>query len=130
MKHLRHSEGFTLFEVLCAVVLLAGAIMSMAALTDTIIIGNHYSNQLTTATTLAQDRMEDIRKQGYNGLPNASDNTITESAGSIAGYPGYERVTDIDVANPEPNMMAVTVTVSWDSGGYSVVLKTILAETE
>ena len=54
-------DGFTLIEVLIAIVILSVGLLGMASLTVGIIKGNKFSNDLSTATTLAQDKMEDIR---------------------------------------------------------------------
>lgn len=110
-----------------AIVILAGGMLGMAVVADTIIGGNFFSNQLTTGATLAQDKMEFVRQAGYSGLVN-KPTTSTESAGSISGFPQYARVTHVDADNPETGMMTVTVTVSWDGGGRSLSLKTVLAE--
>jgi len=60
-----NDNGFTLIEVLIAIVILSVGLLGMASLTVGIINGNRFSNDLTTATTLAQDKMEDIRRAGY-----------------------------------------------------------------
>ena len=126
MCKLRDDNGFTLLEILVAITLLCIGLLAMAALTAGIMRGNLFSNQLTTATTLAQDKMEDIRRLGYSGTPT-SDTTTTEDYNSIPNYPAYKRVTFTDVGNPT-GMKTVTVTVYWDSDAHSVELKTILAQ--
>lgn len=120
-------KGFSLIEVLVAIVILSIGLLGMAALTAGIIKGNKLSNEMTTATTLAQDKMEDIRRLGYSGTA-ASDTTVTENYGSITGYAAYKRITLTDVGNPGTNMKTITVTVFWDSDGHSVQVKTILAQ--
>ena len=49
----RSHNGFTLIEVLVAIVILSVGLLGMASLTVAIIQGNKFSNDLTTATTLA-----------------------------------------------------------------------------
>jgi len=122
-----NNNGFTLLEILIAIVLLSIGLLAMANLTVGIMRGNLFSNQLTTATTLAQDKMEENRRLGFSGV--ADD---TESYGSITGYPEYRRVTAVaSIDNPATGnpagMNMVTVTVSWDSDQHSVALNTILA---
>jgi len=123
MCKLRDDNGFTLLEILVAITLLCIGLLAMAALTAGIMRGNLFSNQLTTATTLAQDQMEEIRRLGYSGV--ADDN---EDYGDISGYPLYKRVTSVADPSPAANMKTVTVTVYWDSDAHSVELKTILAQ--
>ena len=126
MRRLRDdNSGFTLIEVLVAMVILSVGLLGTAALITGIIKGNKLSNRISTATTCAQDKMEEIRGVGYSGMP-ASDTTTTEPYNSITNYSLYKRVTFTDVVNPAAGMKTVTVTVYWDSDNSSVELKTIL----
>jgi type IV pilus modification protein PilV len=118
-------KGFTLIEVLIAIIILSIGLLGMAALAVGIIKGNTFSNDLTEATTLAQDMMEDIQELGYNGTPS-SDTTAIEAYGTIANYPYFKRVTETDLDNPVAGIKMVTVTTYWDSDSHSVELKTIL----
>ena len=121
------NKGFTLLEVLIAMVILSVGLLGMASLTVGIINGNRFSNDLTTATTLAQDKMEDVRRLGYSGT-EATTTTVTENYNSITDYAAYKRVTVTTVDSPAVGMKAITVTAYWDSDGHSVELKTILAQ--
>lgn len=122
-------NGFTLLEVLIAIVILSVGLLGMASLTVGIINGNKFSNDLTTATTLAQDKMEDMRRLGYSGT-SATTTTTTENYNSITGYEAYKRVTVTTVDNPVVGMKTVTVTAYWQDAvkEHSVELKTILAQ--
>lgn len=123
----RNNKGLTLLELLVAIAVLAIGLLGVAALTGGVMRGNSLSSGLTTATILAQDKMEQIRRQGYTGTPS-SDTTATESYNSITLYPSHERVTFTDVDNPVAGMKTVTVTVYWDYDSHSVALKTILSQ--
>ena len=127
MVGLENNKGFTLIEVLVAMVILSIGLLGTAALITGIINGNKVSNRITTATVLAQDKMEEIKRIGYSGMPT-SDTTTTEPYNSITNYSLYKRVTFTDVVNPAVGMKTVTVTVSWDSDNSSIELKTILAQ--
>lgn len=119
--------GFTLIEVLIAMIILSIGLLGMASLTIGIIKGNQFSNQLTTATTLAQDKLEDIRGLGYSGMPS-TNGTDPEAYGTISGYTAYKRETETEVDAPATNMKIITVTVFWGSDDHSVEIKTILAQ--
>ncbi|MEA1900080.1 MAG: prepilin-type N-terminal cleavage/methylation domain-containing protein [Thermodesulfobacteriota bacterium] len=117
---LRSSNGFTLIEVLVAMVILSVGLLGTAALITGIINGNKVSNRITTATVLGQDKMEEIKGAGYAGavtetrtfLPSPDDN--------------YERQVTVVNGSPAANMKTVTVTVYWESN-KSVSLQTILS---
>ena len=127
MFNTRNNNGFTLIEVLVAMVILSVGLLGTAALITGIIKGNKVSNRVTTGTTLAQDKMEDIRRLGYSGTPT-SDTSTTEAYNSITDYSLYKRITFTDVANPAAGMKTVTVTIYWDSDNSSIELKTILVQ--
>ncbi len=125
------NKGFTLIEVLVAIVILSVGLLGMASLTVGIIKGNKFSNNLSTATTLAQDKMEDIRRLGYSGMP-AATTTTTEDYNSITGYGTYKRVTVTTVDSPAVGMKTITVTAYWKDPDQTdhlpaVEVKTILA---
>jgi type IV pilus assembly protein PilV len=127
MFNTSNNNGFTLIEVLVAMVILSVGLLGTAALITGIISSNKLSNRISTATTCAQDNMEGIRGLGFSGMP-ASDTTTTESYNSITNYSLYKRVTFTDVDNPAAGMKTVTVTIYWDSDAHWVELKTILAK--
>lgn len=121
------NKGFTFLEILVAMVVLSIGFLGIAAVTASMVRGNSFSNRLTTATTLAQERMEEIRRLGYSGISTA-DTTTVEDYNSIANHPLYKRVVRTNMKNPADGMKMVTVAVYWGSDTHSVSLKTILAE--
>ena len=125
-------KGFTLVEVLIAILILTFGLLGMASLTVAIIKGNKLSADLTIATVLAQDKMEDVRRLGYSGTP-AADDTTTDDYGDITGYALYKRVTVTDVDNPAVGMKTITVTAYWKDPDQTdhlpgVELKTYFAQ--
>ena len=117
-----NDSGFTLIEVLIAIVILSVGLLGMAALTVGVINGNKFSNELTTATTLAQDKMEVIRLDGY------SDVATEAKAPCDSPYAEYDREVSVSNDTPATNMKTITVKVYWDSDDHNVELKTILTQ--
>jgi len=128
------SPGFTLIEVLIAIVVLSVGLLGMAALSVGIIRGNAVSKNLSTASTLAQDKIEEIWEQGY------SDVTAESKAPLSSPYENYERKVDVDtttipdVVGPpllRVGMKIVTVTTYWTDqvGTHEVQLRTIRSQT-
>ena len=123
MSRSNHNDnGFTLIEVLIAIVILSVGLLGMASLTVGIINGNKFSNGLTTATTLAQDKMEDIRRQDYSDVDDEA------KAACPSPHAAYNRRVVVADGSPAANMKTVTVTVWWDSDKFDLDLKTILAQ--
>ena len=121
MRRAQNQRGFTLIEIMVAVTLLSIGLLGMAGLTVGIMRGNTLSNRVTTATALAQAKMEDLKRVGYSGA-----SAKAEDYNAISGYPLYKRDTVIDVDTPELGMKTVTITVSWNSDASSIAVETIL----
>ena len=120
-----NNGGFTLIEVLVAMVILSVGLLGTAALIIGIINSNKLSNRISTATVLAQDKMEKIRGVGYD---DAEDEDGTEDYNIIPNYPLYKRITGVVADDPAAGMKKITVTVYWESDDHSVVLNTIIAK--
>src|SRR5574341_475544 len=125
MRPLGHESGFTLFEILIAMAILAVGSVGATALTLSMIRGNAISHNITTATTLAQDKLEDIKRLGFVAAVSG-----TEDYGAIVNYSAYRRVTMVTGAPAvTPVTKTVTVVVSWrGSGTHKVILNTIIAQ--
>jgi len=123
MFNTRNNNGFTLMEVLIAMVILSVGLLGTAALTIKIINSNKLSNMISTATVLAQDKMENIKRIGYS-------NTVSETKASMSSpYDNYEREVIVTPNSPSNGMKTVKVTVYWEPGNNSQVeLQTILAQ--
>ena len=127
MKILNNKKGFTLLEILVAMTLLTTALLGMAGLTSALMQGNTFSNRLTVASTLAQDRLENLTNLGY-GNTAVADTTVTEDYNSIPNFPWYKRITTTDVDNPAAGMKTLTVTVFWAADAHSIAPQTILTQ--
>lgn len=127
-RTLKDRRGFTLVEILIAVFILAVALIGLVSVTVMIINANDFSRRMTTATTLAKDRVEQVKKLSYN---NVTAGTTTDyfnadsSAGSTGAY--FTRVMTVTADTPAANMKTVVVVVSWNWGGTrQVTLRTII----
>ena len=123
MHKANNNNGFTLMEVLVAMLILSVGLLGMAALIAGIINSNKLSNRISTATVLAQDKMEDIKRIGYDNAGGGAEDYNT-----ISDYPLYKRLTDVAAGDPAAGMKKITVTVYWESDDHSITLNTILAK--
>ncbi len=64
----KEEKGFTLLEVLVAIVLLTFGLLGVAAMQAMAIKGNAFAGGVTEATTLAGDRMEYLMTLPYDDL--------------------------------------------------------------
>ncbi len=118
-----HDKGFTLIEVLVSIVILALGLLSLATLASTVMHGNAFGKEMTVATTLAEERMEEVKRLGY---ANAETAAGTENYGTITNYGDHRRVTSVSASTPAAGMKTVTVTVFWGADAYSVTLSAII----
>ena len=119
------NKGFTLIEVMIAIVILSVGLLGMASLTVGIIKGNKFSNEVTTATTLGQDKMEDIRRTGYSSVA-AETKAVLPSPDDQ-----YKREVTVTNNSPATDMKTMTVKVYWGGASkedHNVEMKTILAQ--
>jgi type IV pilus assembly protein PilV len=114
-------KGFTLIEVTMVVLLLAAALMGVASVTTMGIRGNSFSQTLTTATTLAKDKMEDLKSVAYQSLQTGND---TKNVDNLA----YTRTWTIGSETTNRKTIAVGVTWTWLNTSHSVTLNSMRAK--
>ncbi|MCY4612321.1 MAG: prepilin-type N-terminal cleavage/methylation domain-containing protein [Nitrospira sp.] len=117
-------KGLTLLEAVIAMALFFVAVLAFAGAAITASKGAAASKHLTTASTLAQDKLEQMKNTGYDA--RAPLETV-EAYGDIPDFSLYQRVVRIETGLPVPSLQTVTVTVSWADDRHSVTVSTILA---
>ncbi|MBN4054403.1 prepilin-type N-terminal cleavage/methylation domain-containing protein [Nitrospira defluvii] len=68
MKPVMSRNGFTLIEVLMAMLVLLISFLGLISMSTTAIRRNAAANKMTIATILAQDKLEEIRNTPYSGI--------------------------------------------------------------
>jgi type IV pilus assembly protein PilV len=115
---MKKSQGFSLIEVLVALVVLSVGLLSVGGLMMTSIKTNAYGNHFTRATALAQAKIEEFRSI----RPLAGEGSDQVMGGTGTRY----TLTWSIVANGE--MKFITVTVDWvDKTIHSIQLSTIVS---
>lgn len=124
----RSEYGFSLPEILITMVILSVGLLAMAGVTTGVMKSNVLSGRMTTATALAQEKMEAVRNQDFSGLCKQTE-AMTEEYGSMAQFPSFKRIVSIEeVGTPLDKIRKVTVTVYWNGDRHSVQLKTLVGE--
>jgi len=114
-------KGFTLIEVAAGLVILAIGLLGIAAMQVTSTMGGYFSNNVTQATILAQDKLEYLKNLSY------SDSELMNGEHNEGIIPGtiFSRVYNVleDAGN---SMKTITVIVQWkDRGNHSISFSTI-----
>ncbi len=84
VRTMQSRSGFTLLEVLIAVVILSLGLLGLSAMTIATIRGQAFSEKMTTATNLAQEKMEEIKSSDYTSITPAS--YPVEDYNTIVGF--------------------------------------------
>ena len=108
-----------------ALVVVFLALLGFAGFSVVAHTGMAASEKMTRAVTLAQEKLEDVRR---DGIPNLLTDTWinTEPYGSMIGAIHHQRTLIIQPHTPIPGLHAVTVEVRWDHDAHSTSLKTYL----
>ena len=116
-------------EIVVAMTILTVGLLGVGGLTIGTIRGNLASKNVTSATVIAQARLEDVQRAGYTNATSANFPAGPVNV-SMSGAT-YSRLTTINNnfagSTPTANVKTITVTVSWSAGAHSVALNTILA---
>jgi len=110
--------GFTIIEVLVAIVVLVVGLLAIANNTISVTRGNRISATYTTAINLAQKKMEEIKAQSsFSNVTNIPDpnNPIT-ATGASGGI--FTRTWSISNST-ESDLKQVDVTASWTEYGVT-----------
>lgn len=110
-------------EVMVALFLLVVGILGTITVTTTVMGGNMFSKGTTTASTLAQYKMEELKGTAYASLASSTSPETVESL--------YTRSWTVSAADtPATGMKTIEVTVnfSWKGVVRTVTLKTIVAD--
>jgi len=112
-------SGFSLVEVLCAVLILAVAVVGLTGGLTTALQSSKEAEVQTAAALLAAGQLETLRADGYL----SAGETEGKGDGNLSGYKWRETVTETNIEG----LYEVTVVVEHDSNGQEIYeLKTLL----
>jgi type IV pilus assembly protein PilV len=124
----RQSAGFTLSEVLIAMVVLCIGLLGLSAMTLAMGKSVTFSKQRTIATTLAQDAMEAVKQTRYAQV--VPGHYPPETYNTIPGYPQFSRTVVVHTDSPLVDTKTVAVTTAWQSPGrgrpHTVTVTTVI----
>jgi prepilin-type N-terminal cleavage/methylation domain-containing protein len=138
----RKQEGWTLIEVLVAVIVLTVGLLAVGTMQISAIRGNFMGGNTSIALTLASERMEDLLNRRYDDpFLNDEDTTNNGDLSSIATVDFEENVADTgtvgaggfyrriwniaDTATPWPEMKEISVIVTWQNDRHRVTISSM-----
>lgn len=122
MLLLKRQEGFTLNEILVSIALIAIGVIGFSVNTIGVIQGNYISSNVTVATSLAQEKMEEVKAQ-----TSFTNGTVTDTVTGASGIP-FTRTRTISDVSGESNLKDIEVKVSWTDYliNRNVTVKTLI----
>ena len=126
-RGIREAKGFSLLEVLIALVFLAVGLLALAGLQVTSLRGNTFSHHLTLATYAAQDRLEFLKNLSLSSkelVGGKHDDQQFTPPGSGMSFARTYIVTEAY------SMKTIQYTVRWNDGrrNHSVTFTTRRAQ--
>jgi prepilin-type N-terminal cleavage/methylation domain-containing protein len=118
----RRSNGFTLVEILVAMVILSVCLLALAGLMVTTTKTNALGNRLTEASVFAQAKLEELRAMGWDNIKEGVDTDQVDGSTGI----NYTRKWSID---KKETLKTITLFVDWkDPMDHSIKFVSVLSQ--
>lgn len=129
-KPLKNEDGFTIIEVLMAVIILSLGMMAYGVTSGSIMTRNTHSTQESISITLAQDKIEELKSKSLGGELGSHFEQINEKGSTSGGHRVYDRTTLVsDTGHSCACYYDIKVTVAWNNNGnHAVELNTQVSQ--
>lgn len=125
-----NDSGFTLLEILIAIVIFSIGLLAVATMQISSIQGNSYSQEVTDATILAKDKIEELMAIDYDNLNFLSDvdgdgnnGGGLDDTGDDADYSQvigrYIMSWNVAIDFPIQSTMTLRIIVNWQDKGQT-----------
>jgi len=122
METQRKSNGFSLIEILIALVILSFSLLALAGLMSTTTRNISFGAHMTEAATMAQDRLERLRQSPMQYIPLGYNTQTVGQTGILytISWVAVQNSTTLDT---------VTITVRWtDTTNHSISIGSVIAQ--
>jgi len=117
------NAGFTLVESMLTLAIMSMSLLALAGLQITALRGNALSRRITTAASIAEQRIEQLKNTSYANIQAEAATQVTAS--------NLHFTRQVIVTNgPLPNTKSVSVLVSWQdqSKTHTLPIATIIGQ--
>jgi len=127
MNYSAKSFGFTMIEVLIALVILSVAFLGLAGLMVQTTKNTSFGGLMTEAATFAQDKLEELRATSWNSLASFSGADSATDHPEFGYKVNFRRSWGVQ-SNPDDTARTISVTVTWDDRTRrSITLRSVLS---
>jgi len=123
------SKGFSLIEVLIALIILSIAFLGLAGLMIQTTRNNSFGGRITEAATFAQDKLEELRSTPWVSITSGSDKI---SVNGMDFARNWTIVPNAIVAPyTEPTLNTITISINWnDQTNHTMRVIAAIANTD
>jgi type IV pilus assembly protein PilV len=118
MSFFRHqsqsSKGFTLIEVMIALIILAVGLLALMTMQIVSIKANAFSSEMTYSSMLAEQQLENLKYLPFTD-PALVATPTPQTLPPIVDNTGASYTVSWQVADTTPTMKTITLTVTWVS---------------
>ena len=117
------NAGFTLVESMLTLAIMSMSLLALAGLQITALRGNALSRRMTTAVSIAEQRLEQLKNTSYTNIQAEAVAQVTAS--------NLHFTRQVTVTNgPLPNTKSVSVLVSWQDQAttHTLPIATIIGQ--
>ena len=117
------NAGFTLVESLLTLAIMSMSLLALAGFQITVVRGNALARRMTTAVSIAEQRLEQLKNTSYTNIQAEAATQVTAS--------NLHFIRQVTVTNgPLPNTKSVSVLVSWQDQAktYTLPIATIIGQ--
>jgi len=117
----KKSAGFTLLEILIALIIFSIGILALTSLSVTATRTGAYGGRMTEAVTFAQDKLEELKVNSWDNIVSGGDQQT--------GPTGINYARKWKVLEKETrNLKTVSITIDWnDRVDHSISLFTVIS---
>jgi prepilin-type N-terminal cleavage/methylation domain-containing protein len=122
LNSLRKINGFTLIEVLVALIILSFSLLALAGLMVTTTKNNSFGSHMTEAATFAQDKLEELRAIRWDNINDGAN------ADQKSGSTGINYIRNWNVAT-NGVLKTITISINWqDRTNHSIKVTSVLSQ--
>jgi len=107
------SKGFSLIEMLIALVILSISLLALASLMAMTTRNNSFGSHVTEAATFAQDKLEELQATSFVNIASGID---TRNGATGIAFSRNWNVVAVQDDEGKPNRRNVTITINWNDG--------------
>jgi type II secretion system protein I len=121
MNFQKKSSGFTLLEILIALIIFSIGILALTSLTVTATRTGSYGGRTTEAVTFAQDKLEELKTNSWDKVVSGADQ---ETGPTGINYARNWKVLEKETRN----LKTVSITIEWNDGAdHSISFFTVIS---